>query len=196
MELRDYQKKGGIFEYQTGYEIKYTGTLCAPHGRRKNLFSQVAADAVRNGESVLVLAHRRELIEQANARLRRFGLNTGLVIAGEEMNTDAQVQVASIQTLVRRFGQRFVSMSPALRTTESIILKNETRYGSHLVLTMCMSNAIVVRDPAGNRKLKKSTATLKIDGAVALAMALRTLQEDGGEAPKRSYLETECLLVL
>lgn len=94
------------------------------------------------------------------------------------------------------FGQGYVSMSPALRTTESMILKNEIRHGGHPVLTMCMANAIVMRDPAGNRKLVKSTATRRIDGAVALAMALGTLQEDGGEPPKRSYLEKGGLLVL
>jgi phage terminase large subunit-like protein len=36
---------------------------------------------------------------------------------------------------------------------------------------MCMANAVVTSDPAGNRKLDKAKATGRIDGAVALAMA-------------------------
>ncbi|WP_199756453.1 terminase large subunit [Paracoccus sulfuroxidans] len=94
------------------------------------------------------------------------------------------------------FGQGFVSMSPALRTTETMILQNQIKHGNHPLLTMCMANAIVVRDPAGNRKLTKSTSTRKIDGAVALAMSIGTLQEGGGEPSKKSYLEGAGLLVL
>ena len=39
---------------------------------------------------------------------------------------------------------------------------------------MCMANSVVTSDPAGNRKLDKAKATGRIDGAVALAMALST----------------------
>lgn len=35
-----------------------------------------------------------------------------------------------------------------------------------------MSNAAITSDPSGNRKLDKSKATQRIDGAVALAMAV------------------------
>ena len=42
----------------------------------------------------------------------------------------------------------------------------------HPVLTMCAANAIVAKDPAGNRKLDKHKATGRIDGLVALAMAM------------------------
>jgi len=40
------------------------------------------------------------------------------------------------------------------------------------VLTMCMANTRVERDASGNRKLNKQKSTGRIDGAVALAMAL------------------------
>jgi phage terminase large subunit-like protein len=42
----------------------------------------------------------------------------------------------------------------------------------HPALTMCAANAIVGTDPAGNRKLDKRRASGRIDGIVALAMAL------------------------
>jgi phage terminase large subunit-like protein len=70
------------------------------------------------------------------------------------------------------FGQGFKDMSPALDVLESELLQGRLRHGAHPVLSWCVSNATVSRDPAGNRKLDKSKSTARIDGAVALAMAL------------------------
>lgn len=70
------------------------------------------------------------------------------------------------------FGQGFVSMSPAIRELESLLLSRKLRHGNHPVLTMCAQNATVVMDPAENRKFIKGKATGRIDGMVALAMAV------------------------
>lgn len=70
------------------------------------------------------------------------------------------------------FGQGFVSMSPAIRELESLLLARKLRHGKHPVLAMCASNATVVKDPAENRKFIKGKATGRIDGMVALAMAV------------------------
>lgn len=70
------------------------------------------------------------------------------------------------------FGQGFVSMSPAIREFESLLLSRKMRHGNHPVLTMCVNNATVITDPAENRKFVKGKATGRIDGAVALAMAI------------------------
>jgi len=70
------------------------------------------------------------------------------------------------------FGQGFVSMSPALRELETRLLRSSLKHGNHPVLEMCAKNATVVSDPAGNRKFIKGKATGRIDGMVALAMAV------------------------
>ncbi len=70
------------------------------------------------------------------------------------------------------FGQGFVSMSPAIRELESRLLNGQLKHGNHPVLAMCASNATVVQDPAENRKFVKGKATGRIDGMVALAMAI------------------------
>jgi len=70
------------------------------------------------------------------------------------------------------FGQGFVSMSPALRETESLLLSNKLRHGKHPVLTMCASNATIMTDSTGNRKFAKQKSSGRIDGMVALAMAV------------------------
>jgi phage terminase large subunit-like protein len=77
------------------------------------------------------------------------------------------------------FGQGFKSMSPALRDLESIILEKKLRHGDHPVLKFCASNCVVERDSAGNRKLSKKRSTGRIDGMIALTMAL-------GVAPLRT----------
>jgi phage terminase large subunit-like protein len=69
------------------------------------------------------------------------------------------------------FGQGFQSMSPALRDLESDILNHKIAHGNHPVLTMCAANAVVQRDPSGNRKLAKDKSRGRIDGMVSLAMA-------------------------
>ena len=94
------------------------------------------------------------------------------------------------------FGQGFVSMSPALRAVESALLTKSMAHGGHPVLTMCAANAVVTMDPAGNRKLVKSKSSGRIDGMVALAMAMSvagTWQETTHGA---SYLENDELMVL
>ena len=69
------------------------------------------------------------------------------------------------------FGQGFKDMAPALDTLETLLLNEQMAHGAHPVLTMCMANSRVERDPAGNRKLNKAKATGRIDAAIALAMA-------------------------
>tara|TARA_R110000782_G_scaffold47256_1_gene104015 strand:+ start:451 stop:1980 length:1530 start_codon:yes stop_codon:yes gene_type:complete len=70
------------------------------------------------------------------------------------------------------FGQGFKDMSPALDSLEALFLNSALRHGMHPVLTMCAANAVITKDPAGNRKLDKSKATGRIDGMVSLAMAI------------------------
>lgn len=74
--------------------------------------------------------------------------------------------------LFEPFGQGWVSMSPALLALEAALLNGKIAHGDHPVLTTCAANAVVRRDPAGNRKLDKDKSNGRIDGMVALAMAM------------------------
>ncbi len=69
-------------------------------------------------------------------------------------------------------GQGFKDFSPAIDALEGELLNHRIAHGAHPVLTMCAANATVVKDPAGNRKFDKSRTTGRIDGLVALAMAM------------------------
>lgn len=86
------------------------------------------------------------------------------------------------------FGQGTKSMSPALRELEEIILDEKMAHGNHPVLTMCAANSVVVGKDSANRKLSKAKSTGRIDGMVALAMAV-------GVAPlKTSDIDVEAMI--
>lgn len=70
------------------------------------------------------------------------------------------------------FGQGFKDMAPAIDTLETLLLNEQMAHGDNPVLTMCMANARIEKDASGNRKMNKAKATGRIDGAVALAMAV------------------------
>lgn len=86
------------------------------------------------------------------------------------------------------FGQGFVSMSPAIRELESRLLARKMRHGGHPVLTMCAANAVAIRDPADNRKFTKAKATGRIDGMVALAMAVGVMPSGDDEGDFMDFL--------
>jgi phage terminase large subunit-like protein len=69
------------------------------------------------------------------------------------------------------YGQGTLSMTPALRELEVRLLNGQLRHGKHPVLNMCAHNAKVVGD-SGARKFDKKQARGRIDGMVALAMAV------------------------
>jgi phage terminase large subunit-like protein len=73
------------------------------------------------------------------------------------------------------YGQGFISMHPALRDLESMLLQKKLKHGNHPVLTMCASNAKVETDAAGSRKFTKKKSNGRIDGMVSLAMAVAAL---------------------
>lgn len=79
-------------------------------------------------------------------------------------------------------GQGYKDMSVALDTLEAELLNGRLRHGNHPVLSMCAANAVVSKDPAGNRKLDKHKATGRIDGMVSLAMALGVAAKPHDEA--------------
>jgi len=69
-------------------------------------------------------------------------------------------------------------MSPAVDKLEEYLLNENMAHGSHPVLTMCAANAVAVNDPAHNRKLDKMKSTGRIDGVVALTMALGAMNNE------------------
>jgi len=80
--------------------------LVAPTGAGKTIIAaHIVQSALGKGKRVLFLAHRRELLDQCAAKLRDLGIwDYNVVLSGHphSRNPDAPVQIASIQTLIRR----------------------------------------------------------------------------------------------
>ena len=70
------------------------------------------------------------------------------------------------------FGQGYASMSPPTKELLKLVLEERLAHGGHPVLRWMVDNVTVRTDPAGNIKPDKEKSTEKIDGAVALIMAL------------------------
>jgi phage terminase large subunit-like protein len=70
------------------------------------------------------------------------------------------------------FGQGFKDMAPAIDEIERLLLANRLQHNGNPVLTWCAANATLTKDPAGNRKMTKEKSYGRIDGMVALAMAI------------------------
>lgn len=71
-----------------------------------------------------------------------------------------------------QFGQGYRSMSPPMKELEKLILGHQIAHGNNPVLTWMADNLVSRQDPAGNIKPDKQKSTEKIDGMVALIMAL------------------------
>lgn len=110
MELRPYQAeaKENIFrEWEKGVQRTL---LVLPTGCGKTIvFAKVTEDCVRNGDRVLILAHRGELLDQAADKIYKA---TGLGCATEKAEETClgswfRVTVGSVQSLMRekRLGQ-------------------------------------------------------------------------------------------
>ena len=85
-------------------------------------------------------------------------------------------------------GQGYQDMNPAVEAIEDALSEGKLRHGMHPVLTMCASNVRVQQDPSGNRKFDKIKSTGRVDGIVALAMAINGAV--GGE-PEQAQFFTE-----
>jgi len=85
-------------------------------------------------------------------------------------------------------GQGFKDMNPAIEMVEDIFTESRAKHNNHPVLTMCAANAVVELDPAGNRKFAKHKSTGRIDGMVAMAMAVNGTELPDIDEPKEQPL--------
>lgn len=77
-----------------------------------------------------------------------------------------------IEIPMKPWGQGYRDMGPAVDVLESLVLDRGIQHSGHPVLTWCVSNAVVTTDPAGARKLDKDKSVDRIDGIIALVMAV------------------------
>lgn len=105
-----------------------------------------------------------------NALREQFNINT---IAVDRWNATQLVKQLSDDGFnVGLFGQGYASMTAPSKLLETMIIDGTLRHGAHPVLRWMAGNVAIETDAAGNIKPSKKTSTEKIDGIVALVMAL------------------------
>jgi phage terminase large subunit-like protein len=91
------------------------------------------------------------------------------------------------------FVQGFKSFGPALDYLVELALSGRLQHGGSPILTAAIANAIVVTDAAENRKFEKGKsnrgASVRIDAAVALAMALGLAKQNVTEKPRMTMAD-------
>lgn len=91
-------------------------------------------------------------------------------------------------------GQGFASMSAPAKAMEALIIGRRLRHDGNPVLRWMAGNVSARQDPAGNIKPDREKSADKIDGIVALVMALSRAVVDQGESRGSVYEDPEALL--
>lgn len=79
------------------------------------------------------------------------------------------------------FGQGYKDMSPPTKELMKLVLEKKIAHGGNEVLEWMVDNIYIKTDPAGNIKPDKEKSTEKIDGAIAMIMALDRAIRHGGQ---------------
>jgi DNA repair protein RadD len=105
VRLRDYQVQA-VNDVRDSYSRGHRAPLVVlSTGAGKTVIFCDIVERVRKKENrVYVLVHRQELLRQTSKHLTKLGVNHGCIAPGHSMTGDA-VQIASVQTLVRRLDQ-------------------------------------------------------------------------------------------
>ena len=85
------------------------------------------------------------------------------------------------------FGQGFASMSPPTKELMKLTLEQRLAHGGNPALAWMVDNIFIRTDPAGNVKADKSKSTEKIDGAIAMIMALDRAIRCGNDTSDSVY---------
>jgi phage terminase large subunit-like protein len=90
---------------------------------------------------------------------------------------------------VIQFGQGYASMSAPMKELERLTLSKRIAHGGNVPLAWMMDNVVAEQDAAGNLKPSKARSTEKIDGVVALIMALDRATRHDPENDRSVYEE-------
>jgi phage terminase large subunit-like protein len=83
--------------------------------------------------------------------------------------------------------QGFASLSAPSKALEAAILSKTLRHNGHPVLRWCLGNVALETDAAGNIKPSKKASTERIDGVVALVIAIDQMNRHYHAAPTDEY---------
>lgn len=145
------------------------------------------------------LWHRQGYLETTEGNVVHYGyIEKFIEQLGERFNIreitfDRWGAVQMVQNLegmgftVVPMGQGFASLSPPTKELMKLTLEKKLAHGGHPVLRWNMDNIFIRTDPAGNIKADKAKSTEKIDGAIAMIMALDRAIRCGNDVSESVY---------
>lgn len=103
MQLRDYQQEAiEMVRDEIRRGKKRILVVLGTGAGKTHVLSAIASGAVRKGNIVLALMHRRQLVTQMVERFAENGIDCDTIMAGLESRLKSSVQVSTIQTYSRR----------------------------------------------------------------------------------------------
>lgn len=103
--LRDFQRTA-VAQAEQSLEKGNRVLVVSPGGSGKTVvIAELARRAYLRGERVLILSHRKEIVDQTGGLLPRMDIkaeDVGVIMAREPLSPSAPIQIASIMTLSRR----------------------------------------------------------------------------------------------
>jgi phage terminase large subunit-like protein len=116
-----------------------------------------------------VLAFDRYRIEDLKSDLDDAGFEY------TQLNMDAEdLDIEKANGLIlANHGQGFKDMTPAVESITEVVSNKKLRVKRNPVLTMCSANAVVTSGASEEKKFDKRKSRGRIDGVVALAMAIK-----------------------
>jgi len=103
VELREYQS--GLIEKTRNSILdgnKKVILVLPTGGGKTYIMAEIARRSVEKGYKILALMHRRQLVQQMQDRFADYGLESGIIMSGEETDLDKDIQIGTIQTYHRR----------------------------------------------------------------------------------------------
>ena len=144
---------------------------------------------VTPGDAVDYATVRKGIMADAE-RFRIVSLNVDRLFQGYQLSQE----LADEGLEVFGMGQGFYGMAAPMREFERRLLAKKLEHGGNPVLRWMADNVAVRQDPAGNLKPDKAASQGKIDGIVALVMALDRAMRH--EPPKKSVYESRGLVTV
>lgn len=193
IELWDEQREV-LEEVRGAFRNGYRSILIvAPTGSGKTV---IGADIIRSadekGKQSIFMAHRRELIKQSANKLRDFGVEHGIIMAGERRSEWEGVQIASIDTLRARHMNSKKKQLPLPST--HILMVDE----AHRSVSPTYTKLIDHYKSEGALSIGLTATPIRGDGKglgrhydyMVLAPTVRELIDNGRLVPLRYYAPT------
>ena len=142
------------------------------------------------GDAVDYAWVRKQVLEDAQ-QFQLIDLNVDRLFQGYQLSQELTDEGLAVFGM----GQGFYSMAGPMKEFERRLLAKQIQHGGNPVLRWMAGNVAVKQDPAGNLKPDKAESQGKIDGIVALLMALDRATRRASDGEKSVYEERDLLVL-